>query len=315
MKDRHNLEPRSDQETPSVRNQAHLTSDEERRAKTKAALLSILAAAFLIALKAATGWLTGSISVLASLLDSLMDVFASTMNFIAVRAASRPADEDHTYGHGKAESLGGLFQASVIGASGLFLIWEAFHRLREPHKTASEGIGVATMVIAIGVSVALVRRLKRVALATDSPALRSDAAHYVVDIYINGGVLLALGITVVTGWRLADPLISIIIALYILWSAIKLGRESIDVLMDRRLPTDTDETVGLVVSRYRDQGVFGFHDLRTRRSGSHKFIDLHLEIARTKSFEEAHGLAVKVMREIEAELPRTRVQIHTDPAG
>ena len=301
--------------TISAGNQTHLTSEAERKAKTRAASLSILAAAFLIALKAVTGLLTGSISVLASLLDSLMDIFASSVNFITVRAASQPADAEHTYGHGKAESLGGLFQALVISGSGFFLIYEAIQRLREPHKTTSEGIGVLTMLIAIAVSIALVRRLKRVARETDSPALGADAAHYEVDIYINGGVLIALVITAVTGWRWADPLISIIIALYILWSAFKVGRESINVLMDRRLPADTAETVALVVSRFRDQGVFGFHDLRTRRSGSHKFVDMHLEIERTKSLEEAHELTVKVMREIEAELPRTRVQIHTDPVG
>jgi ferrous-iron efflux pump FieF len=285
----------------------------EEREKVRAAQLSILAAAFLITLKTATGFLTGSISVWASLLDSTMDIFASVINFFAVRAASRPADEDHAYGHGKAESLAGLFQSLVIAASGLFLIWEAIHRIIAPHPTSSELVGVAVMLIAIFVSVALVVRLRRVARETESPALLSDSLHYATDIYTNSGALLALVIILLTGWLIIDPLISIMIALYILWSAFQVGREAVDVLMDKRLPMDIDEQVAIVVRGFREHGVIGFHDLRTRRSGSQKFIDLHLEIERDKRLEDAHALAVRVLRAIEAEIPRSRVQIHTDP--
>src|SRR3984893_8373662 len=191
--------------TPSIQS----SPAEETATKNSAARLSIVVAVFLIALKTASGWMTASISVWASLLDSVLDLFASTWNFIAVRASSRPADEDHAYGHGKAESLTSLFQALVIGASGIFIIWEALHRIREPHQTRSEAIGVGSMIIAIVTSAWLVRRLRRVARATESPALHSDALHYMADIYINAGVLMALVLTVLTHWTLADPLISL----------------------------------------------------------------------------------------------------------
>jgi len=283
--------------------------------KNSAARLSIIVALFLISLKATAGWLTGSLSVWASLLDSVLDLFASTLNFIAVRAASRPADEDHTYGHGKAESLTSLFQAIVIGASGIFIVWEAVHRIRDRHQTRSEAIGIVSMMIAIAASVWLVRRLRRVARETDSLALASDALHYATDIYINSGVLFALLVTVFTGWSLADPLISFVIALYIIKSSFELARESIGVLMDRKLPLEVDNKVAEIVARYRNEGVHGFHDLRTRRSGSEKFIDFHLEVDRNKRFEEAHNLTVKILRAIEAEIPRTKVHIQTDPAG
>lgn len=296
-----------------VSSESHLA--DETTLKTSTARLSIIAAAFLIVLKTGTGFLTGSISVWASLLDSVMDIFSSSLNYFAVRISSRPADEGHHYGHGKVESLAGLFQALVIGFSGLFLIWEAINRLREPHATQAETIGIGSMVIAIVVSVALVARLRRVARQTESPALKSDALHYATDIYINLGVLGALVVTVFTGWRWADPVVSITIAVYILWSAAHVARESIHMLMDRRLPDDVDERVAMIVSRYHREGVLGFHDLRTRQSGSQKFVDLHLEVKRDKKFEEAHDLTVKVLRDIEAELPRTRVHIHTDPAG
>src|SRR5919205_543347 len=168
---------------------AHAT---EAKLKASAARLSVLAAALLILIKTATGYLTGSISVWASLLDSTMDIFASAINFFAVRAASRPPDEDHAYGHGKAESLAGLFQALVITGSGLFLVWEAIKRIVEPRETEAEGVGIATMIVAILVSVGLVYRLKQVARKTDSPALAADAVHYASDVYSNGAALAAL---------------------------------------------------------------------------------------------------------------------------
>src|SRR5713226_3834291 len=207
------------------------TADRETAMKSSAARLSIIVAVFLIALKASSGWLTGSLSVWASLLDSVLDLFASTLNFIAVRTASRPADDDHAYGHGKAESLTSLFQAIVIGASGMFIVWEAVQRIREPHPTRSEVIGIASIIVAITARVWLVRRLRRAARETDSPALSSDALHYMADIYINAGVLVALLLTGFTHWNLADPLISLAIAVYILKSAFGLAHESINVLM------------------------------------------------------------------------------------
>ncbi len=287
---------------------------EETVAKERAAKLSIVVAAFLIALKASTGWYTGSISVLASLLDSTMDIFASTLNFFAVRAAARPPDEDHAYGHGKVESLAGLFQATAILVSGIYLIYEAMRRILEPQTTEAEWIGVAAMIVALIVTVALVTRLRRVARATDSIALHSEFVHYASDIYVNASALIALLIAAVTGWQRADPIISLVISIYILWFAFGVARESIDVLMDRRLPFDVDQMVKNVINRYANTGVLGIHDLRSRRSGAEKFIEFHLEVDRRKTFEEAHALTVNVLRDLEAELPRAHVQIHTDPA-
>jgi ferrous-iron efflux pump FieF len=292
-----------------------LSVEAEGAAKSSVARLSIIAATFLVAIKLTTVYITGSISVWASLLDSTMDIFASAINYFAVRAAARPADEDHTYGHGKAESLAGLFQSIVIAASGVFLVRESIRRIINPNQTSSEWIGIITMVIAVLVSIALVVRLRRVARETESPALQADAMHYVTDIYSNLSALLALVIIGLTPWQIADPLISLAIAFYILWSAISVGRESIDALMDRRLPLKVDRKIKEVVDRYQNQGVLGFHDLRTRRSGSQKFIDLHLEVERNMRLEEAHDVTVRVLRAIEAEIPRARVHIHTDPAG
>ena len=298
-----------------VKAQTDLSPIEEATTKHRAARLSILVAAFLIALKSATAWHTGSISVLSSLLDSTMDIFVSVLNFYAVRAASRPPDEEHAYGHGKVESLAGLFQATVILVSGVYLIYEAIRRLIEPRATEAEWIGVAAMLLALIVTIALVARLRRVASATESIALRSEFIHYASDIYANASALLALLIVAITGWQQADPIVSLVISVYILWLAFGIARESIDVLMDRSLPLDVDEIVARIVNNYANAGVLGFHDLRSRRSGAEKFIEFHLEVDRRKTFEEAHALTVGVLRRLEAEIPRVRVQIHTDPAG
>ncbi len=305
----------------STRATTALTADErdearqlrEARLKASAARLSVAAAGFLIVLKTATGWLTGSISVWASLLDSTMDIFASVINYLAVRAASRPPDDDHHYGHGKAESLAGLFQSFVITVSGVFLIREAVRRVLTPHETSLEWIGVGTMAVAGAVSVALVARLRRAARETDSPALMADSAHYATDVFTNGAALVALLVVALTGWTLADPLFSIAISAFILWSAFDVARDAVNVLMDRRLGPEVDEAVASVVRSFADRGVTGFHNLRTRRSGSYKFIDLHLEVTRDKSFVRAHDLTERVIRAIEDEVPRSRVQIHTDP--
>ncbi len=302
-------------QTDAPPSRSYFSSAEESRLKSSAARLSILAAAFLITLKISAGWLTGSISVWASLLDSAMDIFASSINYFAVRAAARPPDEDHAYGHGKAESLAGLFQAAVITVSGIFIISEAIKRIAAPRPVTSEWLGIATMFIAAFVSIALVAYLRRVSRATESPALKADAVHYASDVYTNAAALVALLMTALTSWKLIDPLISIAISGYILWSAVSVARDAIDVLMDRRLPVEINEQITTVVHRHRAEGVVGFHDLRTRRSGSYKFIDLHLEVRRDQSLEEAHALTVRVLRAIEAEIPRSRVQIHTDPAG
>jgi len=299
--------------TPNELGADELMCAEEAALKNSAARLSILAAAFLILIKSGTGWMTGSISVWASLLDSAMDIIASTINFFAVRAAARPPDEDHAYGHGKVESLAGLFQALIITVSGFFLVWEALRRLVEPRGTRAEGVGIATMLVAVTVSAGLVYRLKSVARKTDSPALAADAVHYASDIYSNGAALAALVVAYLTNWQLADPLFSLAISIYILASAFSVARDSIDVLMDKRLPAEVDELILDIVGRYRSEGTVGVHDVRTRRSGSIKFIDLHLEVERHKSLEEAHALTVKVIRTIQAEIPRSRVQAHTDP--
>lgn len=282
-------------------------------AKESAARLSIVTAVFLILLKGATGLLTGSLSVWASLLDSVTDLFASAINYFVVRVSARPADRDHTYGHEKAEALGALCQATAVFAAGIFIVREAVYRIIEPVEPSSAWLGIGSMLVSTFVCVALVRKLRRVAAQTESLALHSDAAQYVTDISTTLSALLALLVVALTGWKLADPIISIGISLYIFWTAIGIARHSVNILMDKHLGEDVHEHIGHIVEQYKTEGVRGFHELRSRYSGAQRFIDLHLEVDETRTFRESHDITVKVIRAIEADIPRSSVHIHTDP--
>ncbi|MES1210935.1 MAG: cation diffusion facilitator family transporter, partial [Acidobacteriota bacterium] len=157
------------------------------------------------------------------------------------------------------------------------------------------------------------RHLKRAAKAADSPALEADSLHYASDLWVNGAAALALIVIAVTGWAPADPLVAVGVALYVLRTAGTLILESLGVLSDRGLPEDELGRIRAVVASFRERGVVGMHDLKTRRGGGQRFIELHLEIPRSTSFPEAHDLMVEVLRAIERELPRSKVFVHGDP--
>jgi ferrous-iron efflux pump FieF len=280
--------------------------------KQSTALLSLAVASSLATLKLVAGVLTGSVSVLASLADSLLDLFASLLNYLAIRKAAVPADADHAYGHGKAESLAGLFQAVVIGGSGAYLIYVSIRRLVHPVPLAHEGVGLAVMAVSIVASWLLVRRMRKVAASTGSVALEADSLHYATDVLTNLGVIVSLGLHQGLGVRLADPLISLAIAAYVLASAWQILRKSVDDLMDHQLPEPEIARITGVVAGFAPE-VIGYHDLRTRQAGSHVFIDLHLDIPGDRSFEQAHRVTEAVVRALEQAFPRATVTAHSDP--
>jgi ferrous-iron efflux pump FieF len=281
------------------------------RSRSRAATVSVVVATALMLVKLAAGLLTGSLSLLASAVDSLTDIFASAVNMFAIRAASRPADEDHAYGHEKAESLAGLFQGAVISASGLYLGYESVRRMIEPRPIEGATLGVAVMVFSAAASFLLVRYLRRVARATGSLALAADSLHYSTDVLVNVGILVALAVIRVTGWTIIDPLLSLCISGYIVYAATGVIREAVDNLMDHSLPEDLQEQVRRIALDHPD--VRGVHDLRTRSAGARRFIEMHLEIDGRKSLYDAHEAAVAVLQAVEAEIPNSKVFVHTDP--
>ncbi|WP_289245327.1 cation diffusion facilitator family transporter [Methylophaga sp. UBA678] len=272
---------------------------------------SVVTAITLIIVKLFAWFLTDSVSILATLVDSSLDVLASVLNMIAVHHALQPADREHRFGHGKAESLAGLGQSMFIAGSAGILLLQAINRLFKP-EAMEQGmtIGITVMVFSIIATFALMVFQNYVIKQTDSTAIKADALHYKTDLLVNGGVILALVLSL-NGWTLSDPLIAIAIALFILHSAWGIVRESIDLLMDHELPDNEREKISALILKHPQAR--GLHDLRTRRSGTTVFIQLHLELDETLSLRQAHDIADALEREIADLFDEAEVIIHEDP--
>ena len=271
---------------------------------------SVATAVILIFVKAIAWYLSGSVGILASLIDSLMDSFASIINLFAVRYALQPADEDHPYGHGKAEPLAGLAQASFIAGSAVFLIFNAIERLQNPKQLTHSSIGIIVMVFAIVLTIILVLYQRRVVKITNNLAIKADSLHYTTDILTNISILLALYLMIL-GYLWADAIFAIIIALYIFKSAFEIGRDAFEQLMDKKLDEKTEQLIRDTISK--TQGALGVHDFKTRQSGKHKFIQFHLELDENLSLLQAHGIADKLEKELLDLIPDAEIIIHQDP--
>ncbi len=280
--------------------------------KSRAAVVSILVAASLTLIKATVGWLTLSIAVLASALDSLMDVFSTGVALAGVRTAEKPADEKHQFGHGKAEAIAGLIQAAFILASAIFLITHAFRRIARGYQLEDETVGIAVMVVAIISSALLARYLRNVGRQTESVALTGSALNFGADVWTNIGVIIALVLERWAHVTNADPVISILISLYIAFSALRVGHEAITQLMDRALPQNVIAIIDRCI-RQHEPMVHGYHRLRTRQVGAEKHIEFHLEIDRHLSFEEAHAMTETIVADIGKAIPGAQVTAHSDP--
>jgi len=288
-----------------------LDQDKARLMKM-ATYASTSVAVTLIVIKIVAWFMTGSVSLLATLIDSCLDALASVVSLIAVHHALTPADKEHRFGHGKAEALAGLAQATFITGSALFLVLEAFSHLLRPQAIASLDVGVAVMVISIIATMGLLMFQKHVINVTNSTAIKADHMHYKTDLLVNAGVIVAL-LLAVYGWPGFDPVFAIAIAAYILYSAWEIAKESLDLLMDRELPDEDRERIKAIVRNHPDAR--GIHDLRTRRSGTTSFIQLHLELDDHLTLLQAHAISDDVEACILAEYADAEVIIHEDPAS
>ena len=286
------------------------SSPEHARLLRLATRASVAVASILIITKAIAWWLSGSVSMLAGLTDSLLDGVTSFLNLLAVHYALRPADDDHRYGHGKAESLAGMAQALFIGVSAVLIAFQAFDRLKHPEPVNAPWISIAVIVFSLVMTVGLLILQHRVIKATGSNAVRADSLHYRSDLMLNGSILVALVFAAV-GFSQLDAWFGLGIAVYILWSAFQIARESFSVLMDEELPTDVSENMLALACAV--PGVLGAHDLRTRISGNIWFVQLHLELPGQLSLLDAHTLSDQVAAAIENAYPRAEVLVHADP--
>lgn len=257
--------------------------------------------------------LSGSSGVLGSAVDSLLDLVASLVVLWAVTAAARPADADHPFGHGKAESLASLLQSILILVSGLGLAYHAIHRaLDDQHTLGGSTVGIVVMVGSSVVTLWLVSQLRRVAKETGSPALDADSAHYASDLATNLAAALGLGLFALTGWTWPDLIVGLGIALVILNTAREVFTGATEGLMDKGMEPAEEAAVMATILQFAP-AVAGFHDLRARRSGAELFIEMHLDIPRDASFVAAHDLAEEVGEAIKRAVPRSHVTVHADP--
>ena len=274
---------------------------------------TVTVAATLILAKFIVWTMSGSVALLSSLLDSTLDALASLVTLFAVRHALMPADREHRFGHGKAEALAALGQAAFIGASALILFWEAGRRILEPQPIEAEYWAVAVMVVSLALTLGLVRYQRYVARETGSLAITADSLHYITDVMINGGVAVGLLAVALFDLRLLDPLIAVAVMSYLVFTAWQIARSALDMLMDREFDDRERARIRDIVLAHRE--VRAMHDLRTRSSGVHSFIQFHLELDGDLPLSRAHAIADEVEEMLLKEFPDSEVLIHEDPAG
>lgn len=286
---------------------------ERGRLMRRATYAAVSTATLLIIIKLAAWAMTGSLALLSTLVDSMLDAAASIINLFAVRVALEPPDHDHRFGHGKAEPLAGLAQALFIGGSALFLIVEAVNRFIEPVPVERSGIGIAVMIASILATLGLVAYQRHVVRRTRSVAIKADSTHYAGDILVNASVIVSLVLSAQLGLDWADPAFAIGIAGYLLYNTWGILRDSLNLLMDREFD-EADRLRILQIARDHPK-VLDAHDLRTRSSGPHRFIQLHVEMDRNLPLWHAHAVADDVEARIRMVFPESDILIHQDPSG
>jgi len=298
---------------PEQRSSAYQSPPQETaRLMRLATYASVLVACLLIIAKGVAWQLSGSVSLLATLIDSCLDVLASLVNMAAVGHALAPADAEHRFGHGKAEALAGLGQALLIAGSGAYLFFQSVERLANPVPLEAYGLGVAVMLFSIAATLALVLFQRRVVRSTGSIAISADALHYRADLLVNVTVILALLLSN-WGWPGFDGLFALFIGLYVVFSAWKIVRGSVDHLMDRELPDAEREQIRKLALAH--SAVRGVHDLRSRQSGAAVFIQFHLELDEDLRLPGAHRIAAEVEDRIRQSYPGAEIIIHLDPVS
>jgi ferrous-iron efflux pump FieF len=283
------------------------------RLRRLATYASVGVAAVLIAAKFAAWLETGSVALLSSLVDSLLDAVASLVNLFAVRHAISPADREHRFGHGKAEPLAVLGQSAFIIGSAMLLFAEAIRRLMWPVPVENPPAGIAVMLFSIALAVGLVLYQRHVVRRTGSIAVSADELHYRSDVVLNFGVIAALVLSSTLALPLLDPLLGAAIGIWIVYSAVRLVRLSLFQLMDHELDDDEREKIRAIAQSHPE--VVAAHDLRTRVAGPTAFIQIHIEMDGSLSLVRAHEISDEVEAKLRAAYPNAEIMIHQDPEG
>jgi cation diffusion facilitator family transporter len=294
---------------------------ERDRVKNAAAMLSVYSNTCLILAKLAVGLLIGSISVISEAIHSAVDLVASFIALFGVRKSAKPADKQHPFGHGKLENLSGTIEALLIFGAAGWIVWEAAQKFVEPHQLKHPGWGVAVMLCSAVVNILVSRRLFRVGRETESMALQADAWHLRTDVYTSLGVMLGLGAIWLgeaafpaTDLRWVDPAAAVIVAVLIVRAAYRLTVESGRDLLDVSLPPQEEAAIEERIREFYPQ-VRGYHGLRTRKSGSDRFIELHIQVDADMSVEQSHRIADEITASIKAYYTHSNVTVHVEPCN
>lgn len=279
----------------------------------RATYAAVAVAAVLIVLKTAAFFMTGSVAMLGALFDSVLDGSASMVNLLAVRHALTPADREHRFGHGKAEALAGLGQAFIIFGSAGYIAFEAFNRIFDPQPLAHSSVGIAVSLVAIILTFALVAYQRYVVSRTNSLAIAADSIHYRGDLLMNLAVIAAFVFSGFLGMHWADPVLGVMIAVMIAYSAWQIIRAAYNQLMDHELSLDDRERIKTIAMAHPE--VVSIHDLRTRAAGVQLFIQFHLELETDISLMKAHEISDDVEAKVRKAFQGAEVIIHQDPAG
>jgi len=277
---------------------------------TFAGLASTGTAGLLVVGKLIAWLMTGSSSLLASLTDSFMDISASLISLLAVRYALLPADDNHQFGHGKAESLASLAQAAFITGSAVILLMHGLDALIDPKPLQHVAVGIWISIISLALTLVLITFQSYVIKLTGSQAVKADSLHYRSDVLLNAAVLLALVLSS-QGFANADAIFAILLGGYILWSALQIGYDAIQTLLDRQLPESECQQISDICCGV--DGVLGIHDLKTRVSGPIRFIQLHLELEDDLPLLKAHELSDIAEMRLKEQFPMSDILIHMDP--
>ncbi|HUA47808.1 MAG TPA: cation diffusion facilitator family transporter [Solirubrobacteraceae bacterium] len=281
--------------------------------KTRTAALSIVSNSALILLKVVAGSITGSVAILTEAVHSSIDLVASVVAFFSVRKAGEPADESHRYGHEKVENLAAAIEGILILVGSAAIAFQAIRHLVSGEHVSRLGIGIAVVAFSLVANLVVSTVIARNARATDSPALEGDAAHLRTDALTSLAVLIGLVLVVITGAQWLDPVVALLVALAIVVTGVRLLSRSSRVLVDEALPAEEVAAIRAAVEEFGSRGVVGYHELRTRRAGSRRYVDLHIQFRSGTSLEDAHRTAHELQDVIGARLGGADVLIHLEP--
>jgi len=280
-------------------------------AKVKVARLSLLSNTILIIMKLFVGLFTGSVSIISEAIHSTMDLLAAIIAFISVKISDRPADDTHPYGHGKVENISGVIEALLIFVASVLIIIEAIKKIINPGEMQSVGIGFIVMFISAAINFMVSKKIYKVAKQEDSIALEADALHLKADVYTSLGVGLGLFLIWLTGLNYLDPIVAILVAIFILKEAFELLKTAFNPLLDIKLSDEEIKIIKANISNYASV-YCNYHDLKTRKSGRIRYIDLHLVFPENMSVKDAHDICDKIEQDIGESLKYAQIMIHLE---